>query len=236
MQDKFRMTQEENIFLAKRNLIDSIWKSANLEGIGMTFPDTYTVCNGMSVNGYTIDEINSVNDLKKGWEFILDTINEDITLSYVKNLHRIVGKNTVVNAGSLKLDVTGVGGTTWVSPIPVAINIEKDLSNILNIKFNTERALTLMLYCMRCQMFYDGNKRISTLLGNKEMIRTGAGIISIPLQKQPEFIKELINFYETNNYSSILMFLYNNCIDGLNFSRENLKETHTKHSKEDISL
>lgn len=214
------MTLNENIFLAKRNLVDSIWKSANLEGIEMTFPDTYTVCNGMSVNGYTIDEINAVNDLKKGWEYLLETINEVIDLAYIKKLHRIVGKNTVINAGSLKLEPTGVGGTDWISDVPDSNEINNQIQKIMEINSNTERALTLMLYCMRCQMFYDGNKRLSTLLANKEMIRNGAGIISIPIQKQPIFIKELIIFYETNNYTNIMNFLYENCINGINFSKE----------------
>lgn len=33
MKDKYHMTVEQNIFVAKRNIIDYIWKSANLEGI-----------------------------------------------------------------------------------------------------------------------------------------------------------------------------------------------------------
>ncbi|MGN1317951.1 MAG: Fic family protein [Lachnospirales bacterium] len=215
MEDKFKMTLEDNILFAKRNLVDSIWKSANLEGIGMTFPDTYVVCKGMSVEGYSIDEINAVNDLKKGWEFLLDTISDNLDLGYIKKLHRIVGKNTVINAGSLKLEETGVGGTDWISPIPNASEIEEKISEILKIKSNTDRAITLMLFCMRSQMFYDGNKRISTLVGNKELIRTGSGIISIPIKKQSEFIKQLIEFYETNDYTVIKKFIYDNCIEGL---------------------
>ncbi len=33
LKDKYNMTQEQNIFYAKRNIVDSMWKSANLEGI-----------------------------------------------------------------------------------------------------------------------------------------------------------------------------------------------------------
>lgn len=33
MKDKFTLTQEQNIFLAKRNVVDYIYKSAKLEGI-----------------------------------------------------------------------------------------------------------------------------------------------------------------------------------------------------------
>ena len=41
MENKFNMTKEDNIFFAKRKLIDNIYKSANLEGITVTFADTY---------------------------------------------------------------------------------------------------------------------------------------------------------------------------------------------------
>lgn len=37
------MTIGENIFLAKRNIIDNIYKSARLEGIAVTFPQTEAI-------------------------------------------------------------------------------------------------------------------------------------------------------------------------------------------------
>lgn len=217
-ENKFTMTKEQNIFVAKRNLVDYIWKSANLEGINISFPDTYTVCNGMALSGYTIDDINKINDLKKGWEFILDNIDQDINIEYIKKLHEIVGKNTVFKAGSFKLDTTGISGTDWVSPPPSESTIKAELKKIFNIENSTERSLNLMLYLMRGQLFYDGNKRIAALIGNKEMIRGGAGIISIPIDKQPVFLKMLVKFYETNNKDDIMKYLYDNCIDGIHFS------------------
>ena len=41
--DKYNMTMEENILYAKRNIVDSIWKSAKLEGIPVTFPETQAI-------------------------------------------------------------------------------------------------------------------------------------------------------------------------------------------------
>ena len=46
MEDKYKMTLEENIFVAKRNIVDSIWKSANLEGIAVTYPQIETIFKG----------------------------------------------------------------------------------------------------------------------------------------------------------------------------------------------
>lgn len=38
--DKYQLTIEENVFLAKRNIVDSIYKESRLEGIAITFPET----------------------------------------------------------------------------------------------------------------------------------------------------------------------------------------------------
>lgn len=51
LEAKYHMTREENIFVAKRNIVDYIWKSARLEGLAVTYPDTEAIYNGMSVQG-----------------------------------------------------------------------------------------------------------------------------------------------------------------------------------------
>jgi len=43
MEPKFHMTVEQNIFVAKRNIVDYIWKSARLEGLAVTYPDTEAI-------------------------------------------------------------------------------------------------------------------------------------------------------------------------------------------------
>lgn len=102
MKSKYSITQKDNIFLAKRNLVDYVWKSANLEGIGVTYHDTQAICHGMSVAGFTLEEINAVNDLKHAWQFLLENINQRLDLDYICKIHRLLGNTTVVNSGSLR--------------------------------------------------------------------------------------------------------------------------------------
>ncbi len=64
-------------------------------------------------------------------------------------------------------------------------------------------------------MFLDGNKRVANLVANKEMIKNGEGIISIPVDKIGEYFTKLINYYETNNSAELKEWIYNNCIDGI---------------------
>ncbi len=46
MEDKYNMTKEQNIFLAKRCIVDSIWKSSHIEGIDITYPETQKLYDG----------------------------------------------------------------------------------------------------------------------------------------------------------------------------------------------
>lgn len=95
MEDRFGLTQEQNIFLAKRNVVDTIWKSANLEGIAVTFPETQVIYDGGNVASLRVDEIVTINNLKHAWQFILSTINAEIDFNYISSIHSLVGSNLV---------------------------------------------------------------------------------------------------------------------------------------------
>ena len=95
MNEKFNMSQEQNIFFAKRNIVDSIWKSAQLEGIAVTFPETQTIYDGGNISHLRVDEIVTINNLKHAWQFILATINTSIDFNYIASIHSLVGSNLV---------------------------------------------------------------------------------------------------------------------------------------------
>lgn len=146
MNSKYNMTQQENIFFVKRNVVDYIWKSANLEGIGVTYPDTQAIYNGMSVSGYSIEDINAVNDLKHAWAYLIEHINDELNVEFIKSVHRLLGRFTVINAGALRRDEVRIGGTDWIPDIPVEENIEKELKEILEKDSEpTEKALDVTL-------------------------------------------------------------------------------------------
>jgi len=212
------MTQKENIFLAKRNIVDYIWKSANLEGIGVTYSDTQAIYNGMAVSGYTIEDINAINDLKHAWQFLLEHINEELNLTFVKKVHMLLGKFTIINAEMVRHEEVRIGGTEWIPEMPDEKKVSRVILKIADSTASSlDKALDMTLYLMRLQLFYDGNKRIAMLIGNKIMIEHGQGIISVMQKDIKEFYKLLIAYYETNNKSEIKQFLYDNCIDGMIF-------------------
>ena len=50
MKNKFNLTREQNVFVAKRNIVDYIWKSANLKDIGVTYSEIQAIYDGGIVN------------------------------------------------------------------------------------------------------------------------------------------------------------------------------------------
>ena len=216
MQDLYKLTKEQNIFIAKRNIVDYIWKSANLEGITVTYPDTQVIFDGYSVQGYKVEEITAINNLKKAWQFLLNDIDLELNLAYICQINKIIGEGIFYNPGIIRSTPVNIGGTTWQPPIPFESQIKEELDRVAG-ESNTERGINMMLYLMRKQIFLDGNKRTAMLIANKIMIENGCGIISIPINKQPEFYKLLIKYYETNNNEEIKKYIYDYCIDGMKF-------------------
>lgn len=224
MEPKFTMTREENIFAAKRNIIDYIWKSAKLEGLGVTYPDTEAIFNGMRAPNVKVEEIVAVNNLKHAWQFLLDNLDVPLDYPYVCHLNKIVGgDNLVINAGFIRRVPVSIGGTSWKPDMPIESQIKEEIAEVNTIEESTERAITMMLYLMRKQMFLDGNKRTSMLAGNQIMIANGCGVISVPIELQPEFTKLLVEFYESGDMEELKQFVYDNCIDGIDF-RQNESE------------
>lgn len=218
MKPKYNMTREQNVFVAKRNIVDYIYKSAQLEGLGVTYPDTDAIFNGMAVPGVKVTDIIAVNNLKRAWQFLLDTLDPPLDYAYLCKLNQIVGgDNLVYNAGYIRTLPVSIGGTSWKPEMPVEDDIKNRLLELQNIKNATERSIDIMLYCMRGQFFLDGNKRTAMLAANKEMIANGQGIISIPVEIIRQFTPLLVEFYETGQPDKIKEFIYKNCIDGLDF-------------------
>lgn len=95
--------------------------------------------------------------------------------------------------------------------------MKNEINELLKIENVTERAIEYMLYGMRKQLFWDGNKRTSTICANKIMIENGKGIIKISDDKLQEFTVLLSEFYSSNDNYKIKQFIYDNCIDGIIF-------------------
>ena len=217
LQDKYNMTQEQNVFLAKRNIVDSMWKSANLEGIAITFPETQAIYDGINIGKFRIDEIQTINNLKHAWEYILFTIKDKIDFNYISSINSLVGSNLIEAPGKLRIYEVAMGGTTWKPELPTLERVEEVIESRLNTQSETDRIITLMCRLMKLQVFNDGNKRTSMLVANHELIKYGKGIISIAEENKVEFGTRLIEYYEDENkLDDLKEFIFSKCLSGIN--------------------
>ncbi|MDY2609772.1 MAG: Fic family protein, partial [Eubacteriales bacterium] len=104
-----------------------------------------------------------------------------------------------------------IGGTSYIPPLPIETIVIENILEIINRNDEPINiAIELCLYCMKTQIFNDGNKRASVIFANHYLISKAGGLLVIPENHVPEFKKLLINYYEDKDSREIKEFLKQN--------------------------
>jgi len=203
-----------NIDIARRNLVDSIYKQAMLEGVATTYSDTETIVNGGKVIDMNASDISKVVNLKHAWEFIL---NEKV-ISYPTNyvvlceINKIVEEGFSYSAGKIRSTSVTIGGSTYVPPIPFESDVKEKIKTIIESEESPiDIAIELTLFVMKTQVYLDGNKRTAIIFANHYLISHGKGLIVIPAELVSEYKKHLVNYYEDKDLDTIKKFLKEKC-------------------------
>lgn len=205
------MVKDTAIEMAKRMIVDSIWKSANLEGLGTTFPKTEAILANAPTATRT-EEVLFVINMKRAWQFLLDNLEYSNSIMLLREYDKIVGELLFHYAGEIRTIPVQVGGTSWEPEIPHTGIIMDSMNEIEQIEDSELRALKYFCYIARTQMFIDGNKRVAQLMANKVLIENNIGIFQIPIEKLEKFKEMLIEFYETADDAKIIGFMKEYCI------------------------
>ena len=209
---------ERNIDFAKRHLVDTIYKQAILEGVATTFADTESIIEGGKVNNMTSEDILKIVDLKHAWEFILNknVISSETNFSLLCEINKMVEEVFYYTAGKIRNVPVSIGGTKWIPDLPIESVIKEELEEILRKEINeVDKAIELLLYTMKKQIFIDGNKRTSVIFINHYLISKGKGIIAIPAELTEEFKDLLIPYYEGKDTNKIKKFIKEKCYMGI---------------------
>ena len=208
-----------NLEFARANMKSNIYDQAILEGVATTFPQTEEIIENGTVNGMTADDVQKILNLKHAWEFILDNdvIQADSNYYLLCHIAKLVNEGFFHDGGRIRGIPVSIGGTKYVPPLPIESQVIESINEILKCeKDHLDIAIELCMYCMRTQIFVDGNKRASVIFANHYMISHGLGLIVIPENHVPEFKKKLVAFYESNDISDISDFLKENCWKKMN--------------------
>ncbi|WP_125703464.1 Fic family protein [Lacticaseibacillus daqingensis] len=216
--DKYHLSQDQNRRLTRSNFDLLVHTTARFEGINTTLPQTRTIMEGLGVNGVSIDDMNTIVQLKRGWDYITKE-DQPLSLQIQKNINAIVAKYDALIPGALR---TGQGGVDigaaddYIPPMISEVTEQGFLATMMaSQRSTTEKAMRIMYHDMRSQIFWDGNKRSATLSANKVMIDGGAGLINVPLPKWGEWNELISAYYQSGDVGDLLAWTYANAIQGV---------------------
>lgn len=203
-----------NIAFARANMKMNIYDQAVLEGVATSFPQTEEIIDNGKISGVTATDVQKILNLKHAWEFILD---RDVIASrsdyyMLSHIARVVNEGFFAEGGRIRGVPVTIGGSSYVPPLPNELAVKEKIREIIEESdevINT--AIKLCLYCMKTQIFLDGNKRASVIFANHYLISHGGGFLVIPEKKVPEFKRLLVKYYEGEDITVIADFMKKYC-------------------------
>lgn len=203
-----------NIAFARANMKMNVYDQAVLEGVATSFPQTEEIIDNGKISGVTATDVQKILNLKHAWEFILD---RDVIASrsdyyMLSHIARVVNEGFFAEGGRIRGVPVTIGGSSYVPPFPNELDVKEKIREIIEESdevINT--AIKLCLYCMKTQIFLDGNKRASVIFANHYLISHGGGFLVIPEKEVPEFKRLLVKYYEGEDITVIADFMKKYC-------------------------
>ena len=192
----------------------NIYDQAVLEGVATSFPQIEEIIENGKVFGMTATDVQKILNLKHAWEFILDrdviaSCSDYYMLSYIA---RLVNEGFFAEGGQIRGIPVTVGGSSYVPPLPNELDVKDRIQEIVRKEDDAINiAIRLCLYCMKTQIFLDGNKRASVIFANHYLISHGSGFLVIPEKEVPEFKRLLVKYYKGEDISVIAAFMKERC-------------------------
>lgn len=161
--------------------------SNRIEGTNttLTLNDTREILNNTYHSKNVIDrnkqrEINETINHQKAFQYIFDTIDKDEDIiTVIKNLHRIIGDGTIIDAGNYKMRENYLINSNgeeinFTKPEDVEsrmLELKEKYYSIWQSLTVFERAVRLHMAITNIHPFIDGNGRIARLIMNYELIK-----------------------------------------------------------------
>lgn len=203
-----------NLDFARANIKSLIYDQAVLEGVSTTFPQTETILENGKVYGVTPSDVQKIINLKHAWEFILDkdVISSPSDYYVLCHIAKLINEGFYEYGGRIRGVPVTIGGTNYVPPMPIELDVKEHIADLVRANLTpVDIAINLCLYCMKTQVFNDGNKRASVIFANHFLIGKGEGLLVIPEKTVREFKSLLIAHYEGRDETEIRQFMRDVC-------------------------
>lgn len=206
------------LFDAKKIIAQIITDVVNLEGINYTVPEVQTLLDGITVGGHKLqDELITLNQIK-AWDFLFLQLEQEhfaVNKEFLCQLHNLVACNEDLQWGCFRAGSVSISGTGYLPPQHMELNsLWQELAEDTALKLVYQdkvsiyaAAINLFAKMARIQFFYDGNKRTARMMMSGVLLMHRLPMINVGAKRQLEFNQTMLEYYETENLTSIYKFL-----------------------------
>ena len=158
--------------------------------------------------------MQKILNLKHAWEFVMDrdVIATKTDYYILCHIAKLVNEGFYAEGGRIRGVPVTIGGTSYIPPLPIEYDVKEKIASIVAKDAEPiDTAIGLCLYCMKTQIFNDGNKRAAVIFANHYLIGKASGLLVIPEKDVPEFKRLLVAYYEGRDGGEISSFMKTKC-------------------------
>lgn len=191
------------------------YNSNAIEGNTLTLKETKVALEGITVGGKTMREHFEAINHRDAIAFVEELLlqKEPLSTWQIKSIHQLILKNIDdKNAGVYRRINVTISGAEHVPPD--ALHVESEMNSFIDWYQNqastlhpVERAARVHADFVKIHPFVDGNGRISRLLMNLELMKSGFPPAVLPVEKRLEYYETLDNAHTRNDYEPFLRLM-----------------------------
>jgi prophage maintenance system killer protein len=216
--DKFAMSRDGEDILVEKNFAQLVYLAGKFAGLSTTLLDTQAILADLSGTQAKPSEIRTILNLRDAYHYAmsLQYISEVSFAALLKIDLFVIGAGAS-GAGQIRVQpvVVPLTDMMYQPAIPDETQVKREFADLVQSEATTtDKAITLLLWLSRAQLFLDGNKRTGMIAANALMFADQRGLLVVPEKELAEYMQRLQQYDKNGDATNLKRWLYDNAVFG----------------------
>ncbi|MEE6716855.1 Fic family protein [Schleiferilactobacillus harbinensis] len=216
--DKFVMSRDGEDILVEKNFAQLVCLAGKFAGLSTTLLDTQAILADLSGTQAKPSEIRTILNLRDAYHYAmsLQYISE-VSFAALLKINLLVIGAGASGAGQIRVQpvVVPLTDMMYQPAIPDETQVKREFSDLVQSEATTtDKAITLLLWLSRAQLFLDGNKRTAMIAANALMFADQRGLLVVPEKELAEYMQRLQQYNKNGDATNLKRWLYDNAVFG----------------------
>jgi prophage maintenance system killer protein len=216
--DKFAMSRDGEDILVEKNFAQLVYLAGKFAGLSTTLLDTQAILADLSGTQAKPSEIRTILNLRDAYHYAmsLQYISEVSFAALLKIDLFVIGAGAS-GAGQIRVQpvVVPLTDMMYQPAIPDETQVKREFADLVKSEATTtDKAITLLLWLSRAQLFLDGNKRTGMIAANALMFADQRGLLVVPEKELAEYMQRLQQYDKNGDATNLKRWLYDNAVFG----------------------